>query len=88
MKEDLRRFIVDSFLYGQALEFSDDDSLQETGIVDSTGILELLAHVERRYGVRIEDEELLPENFDSINRLSRFLEAKLARPAAAADRAC
>lgn len=77
MKQELRGFIVENYLYGQAVEFSDDDSLQERGIIDSTGVLELVAFLEERYGVRVADEDLLPENLDSINRLARFLQTKL-----------
>ena len=77
MREQLRRFIVDNFQFGQAIELSDDDSLQEAGIIDSTGVLELVAHLEEAYGVSVGDDELLPENLDSINRLIQFLQKKL-----------
>ncbi len=80
MKEELRRFVVENFLFGQEVEFSDDDSFQERGIIDSTGVLELCAFLEQNYLVKVEDDELLPENLDSINRLIRFLEKKLQAP--------
>jgi acyl carrier protein len=76
MKQELRSFVVDNYLFGQKIEFSDDDSLQETGIIDSTGVLELIAFLEETYRVSIADDEILPENLDSINRLVRFLEKK------------
>lgn len=77
MKETLRRFINDNFLFGlQDGQFSDDDSLLENRIIDSTGVLELIAFLEAAYGVKVEDDELLPENLDSINRLVRFIEKK------------
>jgi acyl carrier protein len=84
MREQLRRFIVENFQFGQATELSDDASLQDAGIIDSTGVLELVTHLEVTYGVSISDEELLPENLDSINRLIRFLQDKLR--AGAGDR--
>ena len=77
MKETLRQFIRDNFLFGlQGESFSDDDSLLEKRIIDSTGVLELIAFLEVNFGVKVQDDELLPENLDSINRLARFLEKK------------
>lgn len=78
MKQELRAFVVNNYLFGQPAEFTDDDSLQEKGIIDSTGVLELVSWLEETYRIRIGDNELLPENLDSINRLARFLEGKLA----------
>lgn len=85
MKPEIRKFIVENFLFGQNVAFSDDDSLQEKGIIDSTGILELVSHLEDTYRVKVGDNELLPENLDSISVLARFLESKLrsAAPAGA-----
>ena len=76
MKEQLREFIVNNYLFGQPAEFSDEDSLQDKGIIDSTGVLELVAWLEQTYAVKVEDSELLPENLDSIARLARFVERK------------
>ena len=77
MKQELRAFVVNNYLFGQPAEFTDDDSLQEKGIIDSTGVLELVSWLEETYRIRIGDNELLPENLDSINRLARFMEGKL-----------
>jgi acyl carrier protein len=77
MKEILRQFIRDNFLFGlQGESFSDDDSLLEKRIIDSTGVLELIAFLEENFSVKVQDDELLPENLDSINRLVRFVERK------------
>ena len=76
MKQELRGFIVNNYLFGQPADFSDDDSLQEKGVIDSTGVLELVSWLEDTYRVKIGDNELLPENLDSINRLARFIEGK------------
>jgi acyl carrier protein len=77
MKEILRQFIRDNFLFGlQGESFSDDDSLLEKRIIDSTGVLELIAFLEASFGVKVQDDELRPENLDSINRLVRFIEKK------------
>ncbi len=81
LTDELRQFIIDNYLFGQ-LEFplAADTSFLESGIIDSTGLLELLAFLERRYGVRLEDQEIVPDNLDSLLRLSGFLERKLAAP--------
>ena len=72
----LRQFIKANFLFGQDLTFADHDSLLELGVVDSTGVLELVTFVEDRYQIAIEDEELVPENLDSIENLVRFIAGK------------
>ena len=72
----LREFINENFLFGVEVSISDDDSLVEQGIVDSTGVLELITHLESTYDISIEDTELVPENLDSINNLTRFITSK------------
>ena len=77
--QELRTFIVDNFLFGDAsgrFTFTNDDSFQQRGIVDSTGILELVCHLQERYGVEIEDAELVPDNLDSVTRVACFIERK------------
>ena len=58
---ELRRFVVDNFLYGREQKFSDEDSLMELGFLDSTGVLELVNFLEKKYGIVVEDADLLPE---------------------------
>lgn len=74
----LRAFIRENFLYGSETTFSDDDSFLEFGLIDSTGVLELVAFLEKRFHVRIADDDLVPNNLDSINNLVRFIEARLS----------
>ena len=74
----LREFIKENFLFGGDDSFSDDDSFLDLGIVDSTGVLELITHLETTYGVVVEDTELVPENLDSIANLERFITSKSA----------
>src|SRR5438477_301924 len=77
--QDLRSFIVDNFLFGDEsapFAFSDDDSFQERGIVDSAGILELVAHLQEQYAIDITDDELVPDNLDSLAKVARFIERK------------
>lgn len=76
-KEELRKFIHENFLYGESsMVLHDDTSFLETGIIDSTGVLELISFVQKKYGISVNDEELLPENFDSIARLATYIEKK------------
>jgi acyl carrier protein len=74
IKATVRGFIVDNFLFGTEDEsLSDDASFLETGIIDSTGILELISFVEKTYEITIADDEMLPENLDSLDRISAFV---------------
>ena len=78
-KSKIRQFIQENFVIGlDDTELSEDDSFLETGIIDSTGVLEMVAFIEETYGFNVEDEEVLPENFDSINNLAAYIERKRA----------
>ncbi len=79
IEAEIRKFIVDRFLFGEDKAFDGDASLLEAGIVDSTGVLELIAHIERKYGIKVENDEFIPENLDTINRLCAFLDRKNVR---------
>ena len=73
-REEIRSFIIDNFLFGQNNgELSDDDSLLEKGIVDSTGVLELVQFLERTYSLKVKDEDLVPDNLDTIRRAADYV---------------
>lgn len=73
----IRQFILENFLYtNDESKLRDSDSFLERGIVDSTGILELLMFVEDTFGFEVADEEVLPDNFDSVERLTRYVDQK------------
>jgi acyl carrier protein len=74
----VRRFVIENFLFGRDTELGDQDSFLESGIVDSTGVLQLVSFLESTYGIQVRDEELLPENLDSIDRISEYLTRKLS----------
>jgi acyl carrier protein len=76
VEQAVRDFIQNELLFGQDVAFSDDDSFLEAGIIDSTGILELVTFLEERYGFQVEDNELIPENLDSVSRLGQYVRAK------------
>jgi len=81
-EHELRQFIVQNFLYGQQdHQLAISDSFLELGIIDSTGIMELVSFLEQRYQITIRDEELIPENLDSLDRLGRFIERKREKAA-------
>jgi acyl carrier protein len=74
---EIKAFIVSNFLFGQEGDgIADDQSLLEAGVVDSTGLLELVAFMEERYGISVVDHELVPENLDSLRNLSQFVVRK------------
>ena len=75
-KHTIRAFIVDNFLYGDADGLKDDTSLLEEGIIDSTGILELVDFIESRFGISMRDDEMVPENIDSIENVASYLHHK------------
>ena len=79
IQEKIKRFITQTFLRGGKTNpgLQNDASFLEKGIVDSTGVLELVAFLEETFKVKVEDEELIPENLDSVNNLVRFVSGKL-----------
>ena len=75
---EIRRFLTENFpLSAGGFTLGGGDSLLEAGVIDSTGVLELIGFIEERYEVEIADEEVLPENLDSIARITRFVDRKL-----------
>ncbi len=75
----IRDFILENFMAGESEEALDNDSsFLEKGIIDSMGVLELVAFVEDTYDIEIEDEELVPSNFDSVSKLVEYVRRKLA----------
>jgi len=82
-KAQIRTFVVENFLFGQAGDLADDTSFMEGGIIDSTGVLELATHLETAYGIKVGDDELVPENLDSIDAIAGYLSRKLPQGAPA-----
>lgn len=75
--DTVREFVVENFLFGDAGMLEEDTSFLEKGIIDSTGILELIMFLEETYSIKIEDDELIPENLDNLRNITQFLERKL-----------
>ncbi|MGD9364674.1 MAG: acyl carrier protein [Desulfobacteraceae bacterium] len=74
--ELIRQFIVDNFMFGNDEGLTDDTSFLDEGIIDSTGVLELVAFIEENFSIRVADEELVPENLDSINNVTNYIQKK------------
>ena len=77
LKQQIREFIVENFLFGDANGLKDDSSFLDEGIMDSTGVLELVTFLEEEFSVTVEDEDLIPENLDSINNVTAYIEKKM-----------
>ena len=74
--EVVKQFIIDNFLFGDGAKIANDTPLFEKGIIDSTGVLELVAFIEDNFNVTVTDEELVQENFSSLNAIEKFLQSK------------
>ena len=77
IEEQIRAFVRSNFYVGNR-SLDPEESLIDQGIVDSTGVLELIGFLEETYGITIADEEVVPENLDSIGRIARYLARKQA----------
>jgi len=80
---EISKYIKDNILFGDGEKLTEDVSFQESGILDSTGFLELITFVEERFDIKIDDGELIPENFDTLRKMSGFVEQKLSAKAPA-----
>ena len=78
LRARVREFIVNTFYVADRQALGDDTSLLEAGLVDSTGVLEIIQFLEASFGIHVEDEEILPENLDSVERLARYVAGKTA----------
>ena len=78
MKTQIKEFIIENFLFGNADGLQDDTSFLDEGIIDSTGVLELVTFLEESFEIQVGDEELIPENLDSVNNVTAFMERKMA----------
>ncbi len=77
LKEGVKAFIVENFLFGSDEGLEDNTSFMDEGIIDSTGILELIDFLEEEYSISVEDEEMIPENLDSLNNVVTYLRKKM-----------
>lgn len=86
LEQEVRQFVIDNFIFdSDHHSFSNDASFFETGLLDSVGVLSLVEFVKEKYGISVEDDELLPENWDSVNRIATFVQARLCRTEVSQD---
>ncbi len=85
IESEIRKFIEENFIVEGDGHLGNEESLLEKGIIDSTGVLELVAFLEENFHFKMKDEELLPENLDSIKNISQFIQNKLDVPPQAVD---
>lgn len=78
IKQKVRAYIEDNFLMGGGKTLADGDSFMEHHVVDSTGFLELVTFIESAFGFRVEDEEMVPENLDSLDAIEAYVTRRLA----------
>jgi acyl carrier protein len=76
IEQQVRQFVTENFLFSEEKKVSDTDSFLENGIIDSTGVLELVSFVEDNFNIKVNDEEMIPENLDSITNLANFINKK------------
>ncbi|MDD3732953.1 MAG: acyl carrier protein [candidate division Zixibacteria bacterium] len=72
----VKDYIEKNFVYDQETKLKNDESLLDTGLVDSTGILEVVSFIEETYDISIQDEEMIPDNLDSIDKIASFIMRK------------
>ena len=75
---EIRAFLKDNFMLDEGISIPEDASFMETHILDSTGFIELIGFIEEKYGVQVLDEEMVPENFDSLRNIDAYLKRKKA----------
>ena len=76
MNNDLRHYLLRHSASTRFRSFTDDESLLEAGVIDSTTMVDLITHIESTYGIVVDEDEMIPENFDSINAIVAFVESK------------
>jgi acyl carrier protein len=85
IQQELHNFLTENFAVdGDVNPIGLDESLIESGVVDSTGLLELVSFVETRYGLQVPDEDLLPENFETLANISAYITKRMPADAVAA----
>ena len=78
IKERVRQFVVTTFYVPDPSQVTDTVSFLDTGIVDSTGVLEIIAFIQSEFGVAVEDDEILPENLDGVAKIAEYVQRKRA----------
>ncbi|MBN1972124.1 MAG: acyl carrier protein [Sedimentisphaerales bacterium] len=83
IQEELQNYIIENILFGEQKSIDIDADFQENGILDSIGFLEIITFIEEKYDIRIEDNEVIPENLGTLRNISCFIEKKMNENATA-----
>jgi acyl carrier protein len=78
----VKEFIIENFLFGEEEQLNLDTDFFDKGIIDSTGVIELVSFLEESFNISVDDEELIPENFSSLQKIDVFLSKKLSQKVA------
>jgi acyl carrier protein len=78
----VKEFIIENFLFGEEEQLKLDTDFFDKGIIDSTGVIELVSFMEETFGISVDDEELIPQNLSSLNNIDAFLQKKLSQKVA------
>jgi acyl carrier protein len=76
IEREVRSFVITNFLFGQPMDLQPGDSLLGKGLIDSTGVLELVDFLEERYAIKVEDDEVIPDNLDSVRNIATYVASK------------
>jgi acyl carrier protein len=77
-QQEIRQFVIDNFLFGREGQLSNADSFLQNGIIDSTGVLELISFLEEHFGLKLGESDLTPDNLDSIDKVTALVTKRLA----------
>ncbi len=78
----VKEFIIENFLFGEEVQLELDTDFFDKGIIDSTGVIELVSFIEEKFDISVDDDELIPENLSSLKKVDLFLEKKLSQKVA------
>lgn len=77
IRDQIRRYIAENLLFtDNDFPYDDDSSFLKNGVVDSTGVMELVSYVEKEFGIVVQPQEVVPDNFDSVSNLARYIQRK------------
>jgi len=77
IESEIYKFVVDNFMFGQAAGLACDESLLQRGVIDSTGVLELVSFLQENFNITVEDNEIIPANLETINGIVAYVNKKL-----------
>jgi acyl carrier protein len=78
----VKEFIIENFLFGEEVQLELDTDFFDKGIIDSTGVIELVSFIEEKFDLSVDDDELIPENLSSLKKIDLFLQKKLSQKVA------